>query len=187
MADGIAVRQLGALAEAMIARDGTDIVSVPEPTIEAAITYYLEVEKTVAEGAGAASLAALLDDPDRFAGRRVGVILSGGNIDPSLLATVAVRGLVAQGRLWEVRVVVDDHPGTLGEAAAVVSAAGVNVTEVGHERLAAPGARQVVLRFVVDAFDEDHARQAVAALREVGFDSELVALGRDPGRAADPT
>ena len=180
VADGIAVQQLGALATTMIARDGTDVVAVPEHTIEAAITYFLEVEKTVAEGAGAASLAALLHDRHRFAGRRVGVVLSGGNIDPHLLATVAVRGLAAQGRLWEIRVGVDDHPGTLGDVAAVVAAEGVNVTEVTHERLSAPGARQVVLRLVVDAFDEAHARRAATSLDVAGFVNELVSLRREP-------
>ncbi len=173
VADGIAVKSPGLITSALIEAHGTEVMAVPESAIEAAIAYYLEVEKTVAEGAGAASLAAVLHDPARFAGRRVGLVLSGGNIDPHLLATVTLRGLASQGRLWRLNLVVDDHPGALGEAAARLASTGVNIVDVIHERLSAPGARQVGLAFVIDAFDEAHAVEARDALEADGYEPTL--------------
>jgi len=180
VADGIAVKTPGRITSAMIHALGIEIIAVPETTIEAAITYYIEVEKTVAEGAGAASLAAVLHEPRRFAGKRVGVILSGGNIDPHLLATVTLRGLASQGRLWRLQVIVDDHPGALGAVSTLLASTGVNIVDVAHERWSTSGARQVALGFVIDAFDSEHAQRARDQVASAGHHVTLTAAS-EPG------
>ena len=141
----------------IIARHGAELLTVPEQRIEEAIGLLAEVEKTVAEGAGAAALAALLHRPERFAGRRVAIIVSGGNIDPRLLSSVLLRSLVRQGRLTRMRVETDDLPGRLAAIATVIGASGGNLIEVTHQRLlSAVPLRRVDVDLLVETRDEAH-------------------------------
>jgi len=128
------------------------------------------VEKVVVEGAGASGLAALLSDPARFAGRRLGLILCGGNIDPRLLASVLMRQLVHESRLVSLSIEIEDSPGFLARVAGCVGAAGGNIVQVHHERLATGhGAKLTVLEMLIEAQDGAHAEQVIRDLGEGGF------------------
>ncbi len=135
LAEGIAVRDVGSLPLAILRAHKTDVMVVPERLIEKALILLIEIEKTVAEGAGAAALAAVLADPKRFAGRKVGLILSGGNIDTRVLANVLLRGLVRDGRLIHLSVEVPDRPGALAALTQAVAELGGNIVEVQHQRI----------------------------------------------------
>jgi threonine dehydratase len=134
IAEGIAVLHPGALTAQIIGALNLTLLAVSEARIEEAMALYLEVEKVVAEGAGAASLAALLENPDRFRGRKVGVVLSGGNVDLRLLASVITRSLIRTGRLTMLRVAVPDSPGSLADLTTLVAERGGNIVEVHHRR-----------------------------------------------------
>jgi threonine dehydratase len=141
------------------------------------VNLFLEIEKVVAEGAGAAGLAALIEHRDRFAGRRVGVVLTGGNIDPRLLTSVILRGLVHSGRLSRLRVWLDDRPGSLSRLTAIVGAAGGNIVEVQHQRLFAAGPiRTTEVELAVETMDRDHADALVRSLEENGYRVAVVPL-----------
>jgi threonine dehydratase len=170
IADGIAVTQPGALTTALARGLADDVTLVTEPGIEDAVTRYLEIEKTVAEGAGAAPLALLLEQPDRFAGRTVVLVLSGGNIDPRLLSSVVLRGLGRQDRLARFLVEIDDAPGRLADVAHVLGASGANIVEVDHRRLA-PGVspRRTQLALLVETLDAAHTARVEAALVDGGY------------------
>ncbi|WP_421995797.1 threonine ammonia-lyase [Reyranella sp.] len=170
IAEGIAVRDIGklplAIARALLDR----VVSVDEVAIEGAIALLLEVEKTVTEGAGAAGLAALLVHPHHFAGRTIGLVLSGGNIDTRLLASVLLRGLVRDGRIVRLRLMIPDLPGQLARVAGLVGKAGGNIVEVQHQRLfGAVVAKRTELDVTVETRGRDHMRELVAALEAEGF------------------
>jgi threonine dehydratase len=170
IAEGIAVRDIGkvplAIARALI----DSVVSVDEVAIERAIALFLEVEKTVSEGAGAAGLAALLANPERFRGRRVGLVLTGGNIDTRLLASVLLRGLVRDGRIVRLRLMIGDLPGQLARVAGLIGNAGGNIVEVQHQRLfGSVVAKGAELDVTVETRDRDHSRELVAALEGDGF------------------
>ena len=170
IAEGIAVRDIGqaplAIARALVDR----VLTVDEVAIERAIALFLEVEKTVAEGAGAAGLAALLAHPEVFAGRTVGLILCGGNIDTRLLASVLLRGLVRDGRIVRLRLMIPDLPGQLARVAGLIGGAGGNIVEVQHQRLfGSVVAKSTELDVTVESRDRDHARELVAALQAEGF------------------
>jgi threonine dehydratase len=128
------VKQPGKLNRRIIAEQVDDIVLVPESRIEHAVHLYAEIEKIVVEGAGAVTLAALLDDFARFKGRKLGVVVSGGNIDSRTLATVLMRGLVGAGRLMRLRVAVPDKPGNLANVTTLIGTLGGNIVEVQHNR-----------------------------------------------------
>jgi len=178
MADGIAVARAGRLTSALLADAGADVVTVSEESIEEAVNLFLEIEKVVAEGAGAAGLAALIEHRERFAGRRVGVVLTGGNIDPRLLSSVILRGLVHSGRLSRLRVWLDDRPGSLSRLTAVVGDAGGNIVEVQHQRLFAAGPiRTTEVELAVETMDREHAATLVQALDDNGYRVEVVPLG----------
>ncbi|MPY96362.1 MAG: threonine ammonia-lyase [Acidimicrobiia bacterium] len=178
LADGIAVKAPGAIALHQLPRLGVDLVTVPESRIEEAVGLLLEVEKTVAEGAGAVPLAALLEYPGRFGGLRVGLVLSGGNIDPRLLASVVLRSLVRQGRLTRMRVETDDLPGSLGRIATAVGDAGGNLVEVVHERLlGGVPARRVDIDLLVETLDRAHLERVVQALRDLAHTVEILDVG----------
>src|SRR5262249_18773761 len=146
-----------------------DGLTVREPSIEEAMTYYIELEKTVAEGAGAVPLALVLEEPARFAGRRVALVVSGGNVDPRALSSVVLRGLARQGRLIRLLVETADRPGQLARIATGRGAAGANIVEVEHGRLATDvAARRARVSFVVETVDPDHANRVVAALEATG-------------------
>ena len=165
IAEGIAVGLPGDLTAPLL-RDGLDdMVLVSEAAIEHAIVTLLEVEKTVVEGAGAAGLAALLADPGRFAGRAVGLVLCGGNIDPLLLAAIVRREMVRSGRLARLRIEARDRPGALAAIAAVLAQAGANVEEIHHQRLfGALSAERAAVEVILHTRGEAHVAEVLAAL-----------------------
>jgi threonine dehydratase len=170
IAEGIAVRDIGALPLDLCRRLLDRVVSVDEVEIEHAIALLLEVEKTVAEGAGAASLAALLAHPALFAGRKVGLVLSGGNIDTRLLASVLMRGLVRDGRIVRLRLRINDQPGQLAKVASIIGKAGGNIVEVQHGRLfGGVVAKAADLDVTVETRDRPHIGELVAGLQAGGF------------------
>jgi threonine dehydratase len=172
IAEGIAVGQPGVLTRAIVAERVDDLVLVDEGDIEQAVLMLLEIEKTVVEGAGAAGLAALLKDPARFAGRKVGLVLSGGNIEPLLLAAIIERGMVRAGRLARIRVGARDAPGVLARITMVVAQAGANIDEVHHQRaFSTLSAQNVEVELVLQTRNPAHVGQVVAALQGAGFDA----------------
>ena len=174
VADGIAVKLPGQLTLPIVRALVDEVLVVSEDAMERAIDLYIEIEKTVAEGAGAASLAAVLEHPDRFAGKRIGLILSGGNIDSRLLASVLMRGLARDGRINRVVVHVDDLPGRLARVATLIGNAGGNVFEVTHRRTFDHiSARSTNIEFVIETRDEPHLDEIVGCLRDDGYEVEL--------------
>jgi threonine dehydratase len=170
IAEGIAVGQPGRLTQALIQERVDDLVLVDEGDIEEAVLLLLEIEKTVCEGAGAAGLAALLKHRGMFAGRKVGLVLCGGNIDPLLLAAIIERGMVRAGRLARIRVGARDTPGVLARITAVVAGAGANIDEVHHQRaFSTLSAQNVEVELVVQTRNPTHVAETVAALVAAGF------------------
>ncbi len=170
IAEGIAVKQVGDLSYAIARPLIEDVLLIDEPFFEQAIALYANVEKTVAEGAGAASLAALLAYPDLFRGKRVGLILCGGNIDTRLLASVLTRELVRERRIASVRIVGDDRPGLLGTVSNIIGAAGANIIEVAHNRLALDvPAKGAEFDIMMETRDAAHTDEVIAALRAAGY------------------
>lgn len=177
LADGIAVRTPGTLTAPLIRDHTAGVVTVSEDAIEDAVNLLLDIEKVVVEGAGAAGIAAVTSDRARFAGRTVGVVLTGGNIDPRLLASILQRGLVRAGRLCRLRVALDDRPGALAVLLEVVGSAGANVHEVLHQRLFAHvGARAVEVDVTLECLDAAHRDQVVAALGDAGIRARVLPL-----------
>lgn len=174
VADGIAVSEPGELTSAILAEHDVEVLVVTEAAIERAIAMLLEIEKTVVEGAGAAGLAALMEYPDVFAGKRVGVVLCGGNIDPRTLAQVAVRGLAIQGRLNRIRVELDDTPGRLAKVANLIAESKANVVQVDHDGLGSTGARSTILELRIDTLDEAHGQEVLQHLIDSGLRAELL-------------
>jgi len=173
IAEGIAVGTPGRITQQLIERRVDDIVLVDEGDIEQAIVMLLEIEKSLVEGAGAAGLAALLKYKERFRGRKIGLVLSGGNIDPLLLATIVERGMVRAGRLARVRVSARDVPGSLARIAAIVAEAGANIDEVHHQRGCTTVAVQSVeIDLVIQTRGAEHTRAVLAALNTGGFNSQ---------------
>ena len=175
IAEGIAVGTPGRIPQAIIAQRVDDLVLVEEGDIEQALVMLLEVEKTLVEGAGAAGLAALLKYPERFQGKRVGLVLCGGNIDPLLLAAIIERGMVRAGRLARIRVSARDIPGTLARITATVAQAGANIDEVHHHRaFTTLSAQNVEVELVVQTRGHRHVSEVISALQSAGLDAELV-------------
>jgi len=173
IADGIAVGTPGVIPRAIIAERVDDLLLVDEGDIEQAMVMLLEIEKTLVEGAGAAGLAALLKYPARFAGRKVGLVLCGGNIDPLLLAAIIERGMVRAGRLARIRVGARDVPGSLAKITATVADAGANIEEVHHQRaFTMLAAQNVEIELVVQTRGRPHIEQVLQALRAAGFEAE---------------
>ena len=167
IAEGIAVRDIGAAPLQVIRAHVSDVVAVPERVVEDAIALLAEGAKLVAEGAGAAGVAALLAFPERFRGRRVGTVVCGGNIDARILANVLLRGLLRDGRLLRLLLEIPDRPGVLADIAGRIAARGGNVIEVTHQRLfAAPSVQTAELEVMVEARDPAHADEIAAALEE---------------------
>ncbi len=173
IAEGIAVGAPGVLPREIIGRLVDDMLLVDEGDIEQAILMLLEIEKTLVEGAGAAGLAALLKYPQRFAGKRVGLVLCGGNIDPLLLASIIARGMVRAGRLARVRVSARDVPGALARITAIVGDAGANIDEVHHQRaFTTLSAQNVEIELVLQTRGAEHIAQVLTALHGAGFHAE---------------
>ena len=135
LAEGIAVKEPGALTRQWIAERVNDILLVSEPQLERAVSLLLQIEKTVVEGAGAAGLAAVLDAPERFKGKNVGLVLCGGNIDTRLLANVLIRDLARSGQLSRLRITLQDRPGALFRVMRIFDAHRVNIIEIYHQRI----------------------------------------------------
>jgi threonine dehydratase len=170
LAEGIAVKNVGKLPLPIIRERVSDIVLVSESQLERAVNAYLTLQKTMAEGAGAAGLAAMLKEPKRFAGRKVGLILCGGNIDPRILASIMVRELERGEQIVSFRLTIPDRPGILGQIASRIGALGANILEVDHKRLfldvPAKGAR---LDVTVETRNRAHAEEIIAALAGDGY------------------
>jgi threonine dehydratase len=170
IAEGIAVGQPGRITRELIRERVDDLLLVDEGDIEQAVLMLLEIEKTVTEGAGAAGLAALLKHPARFAGRKVGLVLCGGNIDPLLLAAIIERGMVRAGRLARIRVGARDTPGVLARITTVVGAVGANIDEVHHQRaFSTLSAQNVEVELVLQTRNPAHVAEVLAALQAAGF------------------
>jgi threonine dehydratase len=170
LADGIAVKEPGVLTTAIVGELVSEILLVGEDAIERAVAMYVEIEKTVAEGAAAACLAAMLEHPAHFAGRRVGLVLSGGNIDSRLLASVLQRNMVREGRIAELVITIDDRPGQLAAVTHVLGDAGVNILEVHHQRLSLDlPARRATVEVLIETRDRAHTTAVTAALSAAGF------------------
>ena len=170
LAEGIAVKQPGEITLEIVKRLVNDIVLVSEGDIEQAIVMLLEIEKTVVEGAGATGLAAMLRHPARFSGRKVGLILCGGNIDPMVLADIIERGMVRAGRLARIRVHTRDIPGELARAATLIGQAGANIEEVEHQRaFTTLPVQNAELEFVLQTRGPEHIEEVLRTLRAAGL------------------
>ncbi len=175
IAEGIAVGTPGQLPQAIIRAKVDDLLLVDEADIEQAIVMLLEVEKTLVEGAGAASLAALLKYPQRFKGKKVGLVLCGGNIDPLLLSAIIERGMVRAGRLARLRVSARDVPGTLASITTTVAAAGANINEVHHQRaFTTLAAQNVDVELVIQTRGPQHVSAVIQALHMAGLEAQLL-------------
>jgi threonine dehydratase len=175
IADGIAVGTPGRLTTEIIRQRVDDMLLVDEADLEHALVMLLEVEKTLVEGAGAAGLAALLKYPERFRGKRVGLVLCGGNIDPLLLASIIERGMVRAGRLARIRVNARDVPGSLARVATLLAENGANVVDVHHQRAFTTLAVQSAeMDMVVQTRSHAHVAELVAVLHQAGFEAQAV-------------
>jgi threonine dehydratase len=178
LAEGIAVKNVGRLTLEIVRRTVDDILLVDEAALERAVNAYLTRQKTMAEGAGAAGLAALLSHPERFAGRRTGLVLCGGNIDPRLLSSIMVRELAREGRLLSIRITTADRPGILGEISTLIGRLGGNILEVSHHRLFLNvPAKGTTLDVTMETHDRDHAGRILSALEQAGHSVRMLDLG----------
>ena len=170
LAEGIGVKNVGKLTLPIVRELVSEIVLVDEEHIERAVNAYLTLQKTMAEGAGAAGLAAMLVKPERFRGRKVGLILCGGNIDPRILSSIMVRELEREGRIASFRLTIPDRPGVLGQIATRLGLLGANILEVDHRRLfldvPAKGAK---LDVTLETRDRAHGEEIFAALQAEGY------------------
>ncbi len=170
LAEGIAVSKAGGMTLPIVRELASDIILVEEAQIERAVNAFLTLQKTMAEGAGAAGLAAMLAEPKRFAGRKVGLILCGGNIDPRMLASVMVRELERENRIVSFRLTIPDRPGILGQIASRLGELGANILGVDHHRLfldvPAKGAK---LDVTMETRDSAHAEAIFRALLADGY------------------
>jgi threonine dehydratase len=186
LAEGIAVKEPGQLTRRVVAALVADILLADDTQIEAAIEHLVDREKLVVEGAGAAGVAALLANPKRFRGKRVGIVITGGNIDARLLASVLMRGLVREGCLVRLRSELPDVPGALARLSAVIGARGGNIVEVHHQRLFQDASvKRAELDVVIETQNRRHVTAIVAALISAGFPTELLSSNSD--RAAPMT
>jgi threonine dehydratase len=174
IAEGIAVKRPGELTREILRRRARDLLLVSEIDLEEAILALLEIEKTVAEGAGAAALAAVLRQRGLFAGRRVGVVLSGGNIDMLVLAQVVERGLARSRRLARLRVQLPDRPGALADVTRILADTGANVIEIDHERaFGRVPLKEAQVEFVISTRGAEHLREVCDALKRGGYEAAL--------------
>ncbi|MEA2962745.1 MAG: threonine dehydratase [Alphaproteobacteria bacterium] len=174
LAEGIAVKAPGRITSEIVRALVDDIMLVTEQQIEHALSLLITIEKSVTEGAGAAGLAAVLAHQERFRGRSLGLVLSGGNIDTRLLSGVLTRQLAREGRLSKLKFDIVDRPGQLGTVVAVLSKAGANIVEVSHQRIFTDlPAKAVVLEVVIETRDRSHLEATITALREANLDVDV--------------
>ena len=177
LAEGIAVKEPGGITSVMVRALVDDIVLVSERRLEEAVSLLLQIEKTVVEGAGAAGLAALLDHPERFAGRTVGVVLCGGNIDTRLLANVLLRDLARSGRLARLRIRLQDQPGALFGVARIFDQQRINIIEIYHQRVFTTlPAKGLITDIECEARDRAHLDRLIGALGDAGYEVSTVEL-----------
>lgn len=177
LAEGIAVKHPGAITSEIVRQIVDDIVLVSERDLEQSVAMLLQIEKTVAEGAGAAGLAALLAHPERFRGRNVGIILCGGNIDPRLLANVLLRDLARSGRLARLRIRLQDRPGALFNVARIFDEQQVNIIEISHQRIFTTlPAKGLITDIECETRDRAHLQRLVDALTAHGYEVAPVEL-----------
>ena len=175
IAEGIAVATAGQFTRNVVRELVDDVLLVDEGDIEQAVLMLLEIEKTLVEGAGAAGLAALLRHGAQFQGKKVGLILSGGNIDPLLLAAIIERGMARSGRLARIKVSARDVPGVLAQITATVAQAGANIEEVHHQRaFTMLAAQNVEIEFVLQTRNQAHVEQVLQALHAQGMEAVRV-------------
>jgi threonine dehydratase len=175
IAEGIAVKRPGRLTRPIIEKLVEDILLVTEEVLERAVLVMAESEKLIAEGAGAAGLAALLAYPERFTGRKVGLVVSGGNIDSRVLASILMRGLARDGRLARLRIEISDEPGLLARVAGLIGQAGGNIIEVYHQRLHYDlPVTMADLDIVVETRNREHVAEILASLTAAGFEARLL-------------
>jgi threonine dehydratase len=178
IAEGIAVKNIGKLTLPIVKELVSGIVLADEVHLERAVNTFLTLQKTMAEGAGAAGLAAIFAEPERFRGKRIGLVLCGGNIDPRVAASIMVRELERDDRIVSYRISIQDRPGTLGSIATLLGKLGANILEVHHRRLfldmPARGAR---LDVTVETRDRAHADAIVRALHDEGYTVERIDTG----------
>jgi len=181
LAEGIAVKEPGKLTRQIVAALVKDILLADDTAIEAAIEHLIDREKLVAEGAGAAGVAALLAHPELFGGKRVGIVITGGNIDARLLASVLMRGLVREGCLVRLRSELPDVPGALARLSAVIGGRGGNIVEVHHQRLFQDASvKRAELDVVIETQSRRHVAAIVAALIAAGFPTQLLSNDQPP-------
>jgi len=177
LAEGIAVKEPGAITSKIVAELVDDIVLVSERSLEESVSLLLQIEKTVVEGAGAAGLAALLSHPERFAGKTVGIVLCGGNIDTRLLANVLLRDLARSGRLARLRIRLQDKPGALFHVARIFDQERVNIIEIYHQRVFTTlPAKGLITDIECELRDRAHLDRLVGALRAGGYETSTVEL-----------
>ena len=185
LAEGIAVKTVGVQTLPVVKALVSDIVLVSEDLIERAVNACATLQHTLAEGAGAAGLAAMLKEPERYRGRKVGLVLSGGNIDARLLAAIMVRELEREQRIAAFRLTASDRPGLLGKVASLFGTLGANILEVSHGRLFLDvPAKGVMLDVTIETRDEAHTAAIEAALRQEGFaPRRIYPRGQEPDRS----
>ncbi|MXN67347.1 threonine ammonia-lyase [Stappia sp. GBMRC 2046] len=167
LAEGIAVKNIGKLTEQIVRKTVDDILLVDETAIERAVNAFLTQQKTMAEGAGAAGLAAMLSEPERFMGRKVGLVLCGGNIDPRLLSSIMVRELARDGRIFSIRISAPDRPGVLGEISTLIGDLDGNILEVSHHRLFLNvPVKGTTLDVTFETHDAEHGKAIIKAMEE---------------------
>ena len=182
LAEGIAVKAPGKITLGIIRDLVSDILLVEESAIERAVQLLAETQKLVAEGAGAAGIAAILANPDRFRGRRVGTVICGGNIDSRILASVLMRGLVRDGHMARIRVEISDAPGTLAAVASLIAEAGGNIVECYHQRLFQDvPIKHAELDLVIETRNPEHVREILDRLCAAGFPPRLLSETKEAG------
>ncbi len=170
IAEGIAVNKPGDSTQLVVEQLVDEIVTVSERQIEKALVTLMEIEKVIVEGAGAISLAAVMQYPDMFKDNKVGMVLSGGNIDSRMLASAIMRGMARDGRLGRLRITMMDQPGALAMVTDIVAKIGTNIIEMRHHReFGAISLKQTEMELVIEAKDEEHAQSLVTALEAEGF------------------
>lgn len=181
LAEGIAVAAPGEITFPIVQEHVKDVLVVAESAIEDAVNLVLEIEKVVVEGAAATGIAAIGEHRDLFAGRTVGVVLTGGNIDPRVLSSIIERGLVRSGRLARIRVGIDDRPGALAALLTIAGEQGANLIEVSHQRLFADvSLRSADVDLVIESMDAEHRDGVVSAICEAGYRARLLPLDAPP-------
>ncbi len=177
LAEGIAVRDPGSITARIVEALVDDVMLVTERSLEEAVSLILQIEKTVVEGAGASGLAALMSAPERFRGRNVGIVLTGGNIDTRLLANVLLRDLARSGRLARLRIRLQDRPGALYQVARIFQEQAVNILELSHQRIFTNlPAKGLSLDVECETRDRAHLERLNTALQAEGYDVRLIEL-----------